>query len=247
MPPGKTIAGFLLSSWASAFLGTVLFFTVLYFATASIALFFSNYLFPRLRIGQPVQPQKVLRQQIIREVRLSLTSILVFGLLSIVMQQAYIRGWIAINWTVNPYTLPVEILVLFVWNELHFYANHWLLHRKWLFRRVHYLHHRSHVPTPFSTYSFHWLEALLLGNVMLLALLMYDFQFLALLSLPVISLMLNGLGHWNYDLFPGKTSRHLLKFSHRHSAHHQSVHGNFGFMLPYFDQLFRTQLHDKSK
>ena len=80
--------------------------------------------------------------------------------------------------------------VLLVWNDIHFYANHRLLHTRWL-RRFHAQHHRSLVTTPFSTYSFHPLEAALLGNVILLPMLLHDFSFAALLSLPVMSLLLN--------------------------------------------------------
>ena len=82
--------------------------------------------------------------------------------------------------------------------------------------------------TPFSTYSFHPLEAVLLGNVILLPMLLHDFSFAALLSLPVMSLLLNNLGHSNYDFAPAAGHDHWLSASRRHHLHHIRYHGNYG-------------------
>jgi sterol desaturase/sphingolipid hydroxylase (fatty acid hydroxylase superfamily) len=47
------------------------------------------------------------------------------------------------------------------------------------------------VTTPWSTYSFHPIEALMLGNIILLPMLVHDFYFWSLASVPVLSLILN--------------------------------------------------------
>ena len=79
-------------------------------------------------------------------------------------------------------------VVLAVWNDVHFWLNHRLLHLPWL-RRFHGAHHRSMVTTPFATYSFHPVEALLLGNVILPPMLVHDFSFWSLASLPVVRMI----------------------------------------------------------
>ncbi|MGB3585752.1 MAG: sterol desaturase family protein [Tunicatimonas sp.] len=231
----------LFASWQQTFLLTLLAFVVLYFASAVGGNYLARWL-ARRKQGQFIHPQKVASQQIRQEISRSLLSILVFALLAIPVQMAYQRGIIQINWSVNLLTLFPEVLLLFVWNEFHFYLNHRLLHQPWFFSRVHYQHHQSRVPTSYSTYSFHWFEAFLLGTVIYLPLLLYPFQYLALLSLPVLSILLNTLGHWDFDLAPQKSASHWLKFSYRHSQHHRKVRGNYGFFLPYFDQLFQTKI-----
>ena len=84
---------------------------------------------------------------------------------------------------------------------MHFWVNHRLLHTRPL-RRFHLPHHRSVVTTPFSTYSFHPIEALMLGNVIMLPMMLHDFSFWSLASVPLFSLFFNRIGHANYDFFP---------------------------------------------
>src|SRR5690606_12989108 len=127
------------------------------------------------------------------------------------------------------------------WNELHFYISHRLLHTPWL-RRFHATHHRSHIATPFSTYAFHPVEALMLGSVPLLPMLAHDFSFFALASLPVMSIALNTLGHSNYEFSSTAPARGWLDASRRHHLHHACYHGNYGFLLSVFDRLLGTAL-----
>jgi len=212
-------------------------FLLLYFFFAITTYFITRFIQTRYKLsGQ----ENYDIAQIKKEIKYSLVSILVFALQAIFIQIGYTQGWIQINWELNLLTLIPQIAVLFFWNELHFYLCHRLLHVGWWFRKVHKVHHTSFHPSPFSVYSFHWIEAFLLGTVIFLPLLLYPFQYLALLSLPVMSIFLNTLGHWDYDLFPSLEPSSLLKFSYRHAMHHRKVHGNFGFLLPVFDRIFKT-------
>jgi len=138
--------------------------------------------------------------------------------------------------------LALDLCVFMLWNEIHFYICHRLLHSRLLFARVHRIHHESIVPTPYSTYSFHWVEATLLGSVMITGMLLYNFSAPILLLGPVASLVFNTIGHWNYDPFPHKPLSNWLAASRRHSLHHDRVTGNFGFSLPHLDRWFHTEI-----
>ncbi|QGQ96451.1 hypothetical protein EHS13_16950 [Paenibacillus psychroresistens] len=46
-------------------------------------------------------------------------------------------------------------------------------------------------------------------------------------------------------MFPLKRTSNLLSFSRRHSLHHSHNKGNFGFLLPIFDQLFGSSISKK--
>lgn len=226
--------------WYTTFILTFVFFALLYFGFAFAGIVLEKLFTARHighTLGEPAVPAKQLRREILH----SLVSVFIFALLAIPIQAAYKKDIIHIVWTVHAVPLIIEIILLFLWNELHFYISHRLLHSNLLFSRVHYVHHKSKTPTVFSTYSFHWFEAILLGSVIYLPLLFFDLQFIALLSLPIMSIALNTLGHWNYDLFPSKQSNNLLKFTYRHSGHHKYFKGNYGFFLPIFDSLFNTK------
>src|SRR5690606_40504614 len=84
-------------------------------------------------------------------------------------------GWARLDPDAGAGRIALEILALVAWNDVHFWINHRLLHTR-LLRRFHLPHHRSVVTTPFSTYSFHPVEALMLGNVILLPMVLHDFS-----------------------------------------------------------------------
>lgn len=229
------------SSPLFAFAGTFLFFCTIYFAAAGLA-FGTKATLKKMAIGAEITGSTARALPAVTEIKRSLVSVFIFALQTIILQQLYQHGYMQINLT-DTKTVWLEILILFLWNEVHFYIIHWLLHRKFLFKRVHFIHHQSFTPTPFSTYSFHWAEAFLLGTVIFVPVLLYDFHLYSILALPVMSLLLNVFGHWNYDLFASnKTRNSILDFSYRHSFHHQKVKGNYGFLLPFIDMLFRSNL-----
>jgi lathosterol oxidase len=170
----------------------------------------------------------------------SLQSIFIFGFIAIFVFFGERHGFWKLRSEFHGSQFAVELLLLFLWNEIHFYSVHRLFHLPLLFQKFHYVHHLSSTPTPFSVFSFHWTEALLLGTVMPTALLWHDFSVWSLLCLPVMSLTLNILGHSAIDFFPNLKMSHLLSFSRRHSVHHQNPNCSYGFFLPYPDQAFKT-------
>jgi lathosterol oxidase len=230
------------SPWWLIYVITVLYFLFLYFGFAALGEWISKTLQRKKNLTIKSERHHVAKGQVRQEILRSLTSIGIFGFSGVLTQWAYLHDYISITWNVTAGVLFLEIIFIFIWNETHFYVCHWLLHRRFLFRHVHHQHHQSYSPTPYSTYSFHWFEAVLLGSVMITIMPFYTFSYITLIFLPVMSISLNVLGHWNIDPWPGKKPGHILKFSYRHSLHHSKVNGNFGFFLPVFDRIFRTFL-----
>lgn len=217
-----------------------LFFNLLYWGSAGAGYFILRWLHSK-QLVEPVDNHALYPGQVKKEIRNSLLSITVFSLQGIFIQQGIRHGWLHISYVVDWYCLP-QMLILFLWNEIHFYVVHRLLHLPWLRKRVHWVHHHSKEPTVFSTYSFHWVEAFLLGTVIFFPMAVYPFQVPALLFLPVMSIVLNTLGHCNYEFFPSTFLHSLFGFSNRHSMHHKKGKGNYGFMLSWFDGMFQTRI-----
>jgi sterol desaturase/sphingolipid hydroxylase (fatty acid hydroxylase superfamily) len=230
-------------SWYHTVFIVFIFFNLLYWGSAITAGALLRWMSKKGMVSS-LRRQEHYKGQISSEIKNSLIAIVVFSLQGIFIQQGIQNGWFHLSFEFNLYYLP-QVIVLFLWNEIHFYCVHRLLHSSWLVRRVHWVHHHSKEPTVFSTFSFHWVEAFLLGTVIVLPLAVYPFQLIAILSLPVISITLNTLGHCNYELFPGSYFSRLFHFSNRHSLHHKKGRGNYGFMLPWFDLIFRTGIKTK--
>lgn len=195
----------------------------------------------------PLYQKKEFRShQITTEIKRSIVSILMFGVLSFPLFEGLKSGFLRVDFNFSTIRFLLEAGFLFLWNEVYFYIIHRSFHFK-IFYKYHADHHYSHVPNPFSAYSFHWSEGLLLGAVMPVIMCFYDFQFYSLMTLPVMSIFLNVLGHSNAVFFSEKPMTSLLSFSKRHSQHHKIPHTNYGFFLPYFDILFKTSGTDSDK
>jgi Delta7-sterol 5-desaturase len=215
-------------------------FLLLYFGAATVTWLLTRGLFPALGIGAIVDKRTLRDGQIGREIVRSLISVMVFGVYGLVTFLAWRNSLVQIELHPSWYKVVGDVALLLAWNEVHFYFMHRLLHTRWLYRHVHRIHHESVVPTPFSTYSFHWLEAVLLGSVMILPMLFFKFSVVALLVLPVMSIAFNSIGHCNYNVFASHPSMHSASLEH--SQHHLRVSGNYGFYLPFLDTLARTTL-----
>lgn len=221
--------------WGVAFFGSI------YLLFGAINWLLTRKLLPALGIGRRLDPRPVRPEQLRREIGQSAVSVAIFGL-GMVFPWGFLQlGWARLDGGAGGLQIALEILALAVWNDVHFWLNHRLLHTR-LLRRFHGPHHRSTVTTPFATYSFHPLEALMLGNVILAPMLVHDFSFWALASVPLFSLFFNNVGHSNYDFFPAVSYNHWFAASRRHHLHHACHSGNYGFQFTFMDRLFRTRI-----
>jgi sterol desaturase/sphingolipid hydroxylase (fatty acid hydroxylase superfamily) len=222
-------------------------FAAIYFGLGGLSVWLTRDLLPARGIGRVIDPRPLAKHQVRSEVQASLVSIGIFGLYGALTLWLDARGLVHIVWRFAPLRGLLDVLFMVLWNELHFYACHRLLHTRWLFRHVHRVHHRSVVPTPWATYAFHPIEAILLGSVMITALLVHDLSILAVLLYPLVSLAMNCLGHLNYALWEDRPLGRLLAASVRHSQHHHKVKGNFGFLIPQLDAVLATAFPPESR
>lgn len=237
-----THASLLDLTWYQVVAFGLAYFSAIYLLLGALTLWLTRRVLPALGHGSVLDRRAVPTGQLAREWRLSALSIVIFGTGLLVPWWLLKLGWARIDDQAGALQIALEVLALTLWNEVHFYANHRLLHTRW-FKRFHLPHHRSVVTTPWATYSFHPLEAVLLGNVILLPMVLHDFSLPALLALPIISLVFNNIGHSNYDFLPGAAhDRWWLNGARRHHLHHACYSGNFGFMLPFMDRWFGTNL-----
>ena len=223
-----------MSAWQAMGAG-LLFFATLYLATGMATWWLVRHLLPSLGYGRVLDPRPLPPGQLRRELRESAVAIFVFGTGLVVPWGLLRLGWAELAVDPAPWRIALEVVALFLWNEAHFFANHRLLHTRWL-RRFHGAHHRSHVATPFSTYALHPVEAVMLGSVPLVPMLLHDFSFAALVSLPVLSIVLNNLGHANYEFSRTAPATGWRAASRRHHLHHACYQGNYGFLLDVFDR-----------
>jgi lathosterol oxidase len=222
----------------------VVYFGTLYFLLAPLFDLCCKVL-TRKNMLHPILVKEPGPGQVRSEIKHSTVSILVFGATSLPLFYLIRTGHV----TLLPdtfLTVPVGLILLNLWNEVHFYLIHRLLHRPFFMRHFHYIHHQSRVPTVYSVYSFHWVEAVLLSTVPLSIVPFIPFSPLAILLYPLSSVLLNYAGHCNYRFGNGQGKNWTLLGTH-HNQHHAKGNINFGFALPYLDGLFPNRANRKQK
>ena len=97
-----------------------------------------------------------------REMVYSFSTLLIFSAQSLVVFAAILRGDMLVYLRPGQYGyvwLALSFPAMVLWHDVYFYWTHRLLHQRWLFRRVHGVHHRSRNPSPWAAYAFHPVEA----------------------------------------------------------------------------------------
>ena len=227
------------SSYFSLYGLTLVYFLFLYFVLAPVFLSVCKLL-NKQRLLHKIIDKKVKQKQIHFEIKHSFKSILVFGF-SVLPIVYLIRND---KITLLPDTLWNIILgvtILTIWNEIHFFIVHRIMHIPFFMKRVHYVHHQTRVPTVWSVYSFHWFEALLLSTVPLTIMPFISFSILAVFIYPLASILLNYAGHCNYRFGNGYGNSWKL-FGTYHNEHHSRGRDNYGFASNALDKFYQRYI-----
>lgn len=186
--------------------------------------------------------------QIRREVLASLRTVLVFALNGTLIVLGAEAGIVPIYIEIGAYGwtyLAFSTVVLIVAHDAWFYWSHRLLHYPPLFRRFHRLHHRSHNPTPFTSYSFDLGEAVVSAIYLPSILLLLPAHPVAILIFVTHMMLRNAIGHSGYELFPA--NRHgrplfdwMTTVTH-HDLHHAHAGYNLGLYFTWWDRWMGTE------
>ncbi len=203
----------------------------------------------RFRLARIPAPQRVNFAQIRREMGHTLVTLLAGGFSAGAVIGLDAAGRARLDHgSVAPLVVLGWIVAGLAFNDLWFYSWHRLLHHPSLFRHVHAVHHRSIDVNPFTSYSFHAVEAVLLGSWIVPAVVWLPVPMMALGVLQVIGLLNNVMAHLGYEFLPRWILRvPLLRWTNTatfHSLHHTRSRGNFGLHSRLWDRLFGTEIPD---
>lgn len=135
---------------------------------------------------------------------------------------------------------PLMILM----HDTFFYWAHRGMHNPWLFKKIHLVHHKSTNPSPWASYAFHPLEAIVESMIFVIFLLTIPIHPIHLMVFFVFSLVYNVYGHLGFELYPKGFSKHWfgkwMNTSVSHNLHHQYFKGNYGLYFTIWDRLMGT-------
>ncbi len=193
---------------------------------------------PRLPAGQAIR----------HDIKLSLISAGVFSLAASVILSSYDRGLTSLYSDPRQYGLwylGLSYGLVLVFQDTYFYFTHRLFHHPRLFRWLHQGHHQSRHPTPWTSFAFDPLEAIvqslfLVGIVWIIPL--HLVTLIAVLATMTIWAVLTHLG---LDRLPAVFPHHLLGRwvigPAHHSIHHLKYTVHYGLYFTFWDKLFGTQ------
>lgn len=203
------------------------------------------------RIRKPL-PAILRNKQIIREVRNSLITIVVFvfcfSVTNQIMEVLYGGSVFKIYSDVSQYGWAYLIFSVVLWSfglDTYFYWTHRFMHLPRFYKFFHLTHHRSHNPTPFTAYSFAPPEAVLVyifAPIFFILVPMHENAFVAAMLIQIIR---NAMAHCGYELFPEGWAQHpilgVFATVTHHDLHHEKSNGNYAFYFTFWDRVMGTE------
>ena len=189
--------------------------------------------------------------QLLRESRHALLALAVNTVfVSAVLLNLQSTGLVKIYEGAFRYGVGYELLAglgLLLLSDTWFYWMHRFLHSPKVYKYIHAVHHESLDVTPFTSNSFHWLEALLLTVYILPATMIFPISTATLGVVQVLGTLNNIKSHLGYELYPGWFRLfpfNQLVTSTHHNLHHTQYHGNYGLFFNFWDRVCGTELRD---
>ena len=219
-----------------------------YFVFAGIPFLILYIWFPNTFSKNKIQGKLAKKKDIIREIFHSIQTSLVIAGVIVLFLNTPLFEFTLVYKDLNSYSywwIPISIFLALVLHDSYFYWIHRAIHHPKLFRKVHLLHHQSVNPSPWASYSFSILEALLEALVAPLILVLIPMHPVAIFSFALTAFAINVYGHLGYEIAP-KWFRHsflfqILTTSTYHNMHHSRFYGNFGLYFRFWDRLLGTE------
>lgn len=224
---------------------------VRYLIFAGIPFFLLYVLFRSQMLGYKIQQKFPEDKHIYREVGYSLLSMAIFALLGAIVFTLRKHGYTKIYIDLRAHSVFyfwLSVVLFIIAHDTYFYWSHRFMHLKAVYPYVHLVHHRSVNPTPWATFAFHPIEAVLQFLIVPIMVFTVPLHPLAIFAWSMWQISLNVAGHAGYEFFRGGfTRRPRSSWSNtatHHNMHHRYVNCNYGLYFNIWDRLLGTN-HSK--
>jgi lathosterol oxidase len=218
-----------------------------YFGAALIAFLLFYILFRKKWLYQKIQQKFPKTKDYLREISFSLTTIIIFSLIIVILNSP----------TIGPHTTRYKEInslgwgyyfavfpMMFFMHDLYFYIMHRIMHHASIFKYVHLVHHQSTNPSPWAAYAFHPLEAIIEQGIVIIFYFSFPIHITHLALFFLFSILYNVYGHLGFELYPKGFNKTMIgrwiNTSVNHNQHHQYFKGNYGLYTLIWDRLFGT-------
>lgn len=138
----------------------------------------------------------------------------------------------------------LDTLLLLIIMDFAMYFLHRLAHNKYIFDRIHKLHHKYTDPTPITLFILSPSEAIGFGMLWLFVLCLHDWSWIGMFLYLTLNVAFGTIGHLGVEPFPKQWIKlPVLKYistSTFHFQHHNHKDSNYGFYTTIWDKFFKT-------
>jgi len=223
------------------FIGTIL-FMLRYMIIASL-FFYVLYVWKKAKFSNlKIQKEFPEFSQIKREVIYSLLTLVIYGS----------SIWLFLYWIENGQTklyneideygiiyFFTSIIFMVLLHDTYFYWTHRLIHHSKLFEYVHKVHHSFKSPTPWASFAFHPLEAIISLGIIPIIIFIIPYHHLALLLFVTFLTVYSVIIHLGFSV----PRLNQLKYSNTpeaHDHHHLTSKSNYGLYFTFWDKIMGT-------
>jgi Delta7-sterol 5-desaturase len=183
-----------------------------------------------------------------RDIFWSVLSSAIFALSGTVMIKLWQAGELLIyqNWDAyGAWYFFLSLFILMVLHDTYFYWTHRWLHHPRVFKRLHRVHHESHIPTAWTAFAFHPGEALIQAIFLPAIVLLLPVHWLILILFLGTMSVLGVINHLGSEFYPRFMRQHfpfchLINATH-HKLHHQKMSYNLGLYFNFWDLIMETE------
>lgn len=139
------------------------------------------------------------------------------------------------------YVIAGQVLFFIYFDDFFYYWMHRAMHGKFLYKRVHGVHHRVFIPWAISGHYMHPVEFVLTGTLALVGPVLIGAHVVTVWIWIAFRQFEAAEGHSGYS-FPWNPA-HLVPLyggTEYHDFHHAKFHGNYAGFLGYLDGIFGT-------
>ncbi len=182
-----------------------------------------------------------------RDIQLSVLSAGVFALAAALIMSGYSLGMTHLYSDCQLYGLwylGVSYGAVLILQDAYFYFTHRLFHHPKFFPWLHQGHHRSRYPTPWTSFAFDPLEAIVQSLFLVAIVFVLPLHFITLIAVLTTMTVWAVLNHLGLDRLPLSFPHHWLGRwfigPAHHSIHHLKYTLHYGLYFTFWDSLLGT-------
>lgn len=218
------------------------------YALTATAFYLFYYVFFKNKWSyKKIQQKLPTNKDYIREVSYSLTTILLFAAMGMLIFRSPMTPYSRIYWDFSAMPIWYYILsfpLMLIIHDTYFYWMHRTMHHPKIFKVAHLVHHKSTNPSPWAAYSFHPIEAFFEAAILPVLAFTLPLHISTFGLFFLFQIVYNVYGHSGYEWYPKGFNKNWfgkwINTSVHHNLHHKHFNDSYGLYFTFWDRMMGT-------